>query len=421
MMKGVEFAEVRDAILRAFNREAFDMLLYERLDFNRPDHVADGPFKVVVTNVLKEFENEGRDPDLIAEVAAARPLKPDVQEVYRKYARALIGEARDAEVEAEKLRTLERYGLVPRLELQQAGKTQWPSSADLKDLLDHVRKPSVSIAPAATPPPPPPPTALEGFQKRVKAALPWLDPRLWGTPLFQTEARVCRIEVDGIPVGTGFLVGPDAVLTNYHVLATEIAVKATGDRITCLFDYRVLSGGVESEGTRVGLASAWDDWHIDSSPPLPNAAEHACDPLPTPDQLDHALVRLASPFGREPITSGGPARGWVRVPATAPTLTEKMPVMILQHPKSLPIKLAFDAEAVLTVNANRTRVRYATNTEDGSSGSPCFNATWGLIALHHFGEPNVKPATYNQGVPIDAIRSRLTRVGRADAFGSESS
>jgi V8-like Glu-specific endopeptidase len=71
------------------------------------------------------------------------------------------------------------------------------------------------------------------------------------------------------------------------------------------------------------------------------------------------------------------------------------------------------------VNANRTRVRYATNTEDGSSGSPCFNATWGLIALHHFGEPNVKPATYNQGVPIDVIRDRLARVGRADALGDE--
>ena len=142
----------------------------------------------------------------------------------------------------------------------------------------------------------------------------------------------------------------------------------------------MLSGGVESEGTRVGLASAWADWHIDSSPPLPTAAEHARDPLPTPDHLDHALVRLARPFGREPIAPGGPARGWVRVPATAPTLTEKMPVMILQHPKSLPIKLAFDTEAVLAVNANRTRVRYATNTEDGSSGSPCFNATWGLIA-----------------------------------------
>ena len=129
MMQGVEFAEVRDAILRAFNREAFDMLLYERLNYNRPDFVADGPFKRVVTDVLKDFESQGRDADLIAEVAAARPLKADVQEVYRKYAQGLIGEARHEAVEAEKLRTLERYGLVPRVELQRAGQTQWPPPA----------------------------------------------------------------------------------------------------------------------------------------------------------------------------------------------------------------------------------------------------------------------------------------------------
>jgi hypothetical protein len=91
MMTGLQFTEVRDAIARAFGADEFDMFLYERLNFNRPDYVADGPFKLVVTNVLKHFEREGLDPYLIAEVAAARPKKADVQEVYRKYARALIG------------------------------------------------------------------------------------------------------------------------------------------------------------------------------------------------------------------------------------------------------------------------------------------------------------------------------------------
>ena len=48
-----------------------------------------------------------------------------------------------------------------------------------------------------------------------------------------------------------------------------------------------------------------------------------------------------------------------------------------------PLKLAPDTEAVLSVNANGTRVRYANNTEPGSSGSPVFDINWNLVALHH--------------------------------------
>ena len=70
MMKGIEFAEVRDAIVRAFSADEFDMFLYEKLDFDRPDYVADGPFRLVVTNVLKYFENEA----IAAPPNPSRPL-----------------------------------------------------------------------------------------------------------------------------------------------------------------------------------------------------------------------------------------------------------------------------------------------------------------------------------------------------------
>ena len=41
-----------------------------------------------------------------------------------------------------------------------------------------------------------------------------------------------------------------------------------------------------------------------------------------------------------------------------------------QHPEGTPLKLALDTEAVISLNANNTRVLYSTNTEPGSSGSP---------------------------------------------------
>jgi hypothetical protein len=101
----------------------------------------------------------------------------------------------------------------------------------------------------------------------------------------------------------------------------------------------------------------------------------------------------------------------VKVPAGAPALGVGMPLAILHHPLGAPIKLAFDTQAVLSVNP--TRVRYTTNTDQGSSGSPCFDQDWGLVALHHFGDPLHQQAEFNQGVPITAIRARLTRTGVA--------
>src|SRR5262249_48368662 len=73
---------------------------------------------------------------------------------------------------------------------------------------------------------------------------------------------------------------------------------------------------------------------------------------------------------------------------------------------------------------NRTRVRYTTNTEMGSSGSPCFDAEWGLLALHHSGDTNYKrSAEWNEGVPIDAIvrqvNARLRQRGQPLPWGKQ--
>jgi hypothetical protein len=87
-------------------------------------------------------------------------------------------------------------------------------------------------------------------------------------------------------------------------------------------------------------------------------------------------------------------------------------LFILQHPNAEPLKLALDNEAVIAVNGNGTRVRYRTNTEGGSSGSPCFSANWELVALHHAGDPAWVPR-YNEGVPLPAILRLLEQRGKA--------
>src|SRR5262249_28219882 len=112
---------------------------------------------------------------------------------------------------------------------------------------------------------------------------------------------------------------------------------------------------------------------------------------------------------------GARARGWVRVPDGAVTFKSPMGVLIAQHPGGQPLKLAIDTDGINQnnrhwLNGARNRIRYATNTLGGSSGSPVFDLEWNLLALHHYGDPDSPmngPGAYNQGVPIHLIRARI--------------
>lgn len=75
------------------------------------------------------------------------------------------------------------------------------------------------------------------------------------------------------------------------------------------------------------------------------------------------------------------------------------------------MKLALDTDAVIGRNANRTRIRYKTNTDPGASGSPCFTMDWDLAALHHYGDPAWQQPMFNQGIPIELIRRRIVEKG----------
>ena len=57
-----------------------------------------------------------------------------------------------------------------------------------------------------------------------------------------------------------------------------------------------------------------------------------------------------------------------------------------------------------------TRLRYNVNTAPGSSGAPVFNRLLELVAIHHVGKdwPTVQ-MPYNQGIPVDVIRSHAAQ------------
>jgi len=118
----------------------------------------------------------------------------------------------------------------------------------------------------------PPRTELERI---IKVANSFLDVDEWCTRLGQIETQVCRIEIRsnrGMIYGTGFLLEPDVVITNYHVMeaviegkrgyTTNSGIMASPSDVILRFDYKRLADGTTlNPGTVYRLAAK--DWLID--------------------------------------------------------------------------------------------------------------------------------------------------------------
>ncbi len=233
-----------------------------------------------------------------------------------------------------------------------------------------------------------------------------LNPVVWRKGQIEAEWRVCRIDRAGDGCGTGILVGPDLVLTNYHVVQSLIEMPAEHTKWCARFDHKLADNGTDIlPGFPVPLAT---EWNVDSAPyaevdtqPDPKSGE------PTNDELDFALIRLARPIGNEALApTSEQLRGWIAMRATAVDFATTKMVAILQHPHARPMKLALGTSEKLVLNTPANRVRHGIPTEEGSSGSPLFDQEWNLIALHHSGDPATIKPSYNEAIPIALIAKR---------------
>jgi hypothetical protein len=249
------------------------------------------------------------------------------------------------------------------------------------------------------------------LEKIIKKTSSFLDISAWREALGRIEGQVCRVEVPGNVYGTGFLLGSDVVLTNYHVVESVINKKAAPDELVLRFDYKRMSDStLVNLGKEYRLAKGNDDWLVDYSEysQIDTKPEPKPGP-PEPDKLDYALLRVDGAPGDEVLLSAPGQtieRGWIKIPNETYDFQPNTPLFIVQHPEAEPLKLALDNEAVIGLEGEGRRVHYRTNTEPGSSGSPVFDQNWKLVALHHAGDPRWMPE-YNEGIPISLILAQL--------------
>lgn len=233
-------------------------------------------------------------------------------------------------------------------------------------------------------------------EQRAVSDIPLLPASDWLMTGLQRIGQVCRVAIRGASSpGSGFLLGPDLVLTNYHVVQEIIEHNWPSTFIEILFDYHGWSKSV-AQGRQVKLPP--HEWLVDWS--KNSSASTAYDSVP-PTELDYALIRTTQRVGDDRIDPQR-TRGWIPISPIAAEFKPESPLIILGHPLNQATRLSLDTRSVLSTNMSFTRVRYRTNTDGGSSGSPCFNLNWDLVALHHGGDVSIPPA-FNEGIPLKAL------------------
>ncbi len=361
MIPGNVLEELRNAISTGYSKSKLRDLLRFRFDKDMEDIVADAALNTMASDLLKLAEEEGWLIDLAREAYRFNPGNEGLLRVY------------------------EKLGMSPKIQLGQGG-----------DAIANVDARSSSA----------------GLQKIISANNPTFDINVWRTRLADVEVRVCRIDIANRGMGTGFLVGPDTVLTNYHVVESIITGKKPASALSCLFDYKVLSDNTQNPGIRVQLNAAQGILAYAPYSAAEKAGKPEEGPPPTEDELDFALLRLERRFAEEPAGSG---RGCEKLPSYPAEFTKDMGIIIAQHPSGVPMKLAIDTQSV--ISSTNTRVRYKTNTEGGSSGSPVFDMMFTLCALHHYGDPSFQHPAYNQGiVPLHLIRKKIEEAGFGESL-----
>src|SRR5262249_18972816 len=203
-----EVVEVANALLKGFIQKwQWKQLAATAADINLDLDIADGPLRSVANDVVAFAEANGATEQLLREAALERPKNPTIS--------ALVA----------------RYGLAP---------------APLAN---------VRVMSGAGQPIPLPESDRAKYESIVLENAGMVKPGEWRKRMAGREAAVCQILYRNDAIGTGFLVGPDLIMSNWHVFEDPANGQLCAlDDFATRFDYRAAAGAAPaSNGKTVAI------------------------------------------------------------------------------------------------------------------------------------------------------------------------
>jgi hypothetical protein len=260
----------------------------------------------------------------------------------------------------------------------------------------------------------------------------WTDPGNLIPALLTGQRRLCYIRVKDAngsvtSTGTGFLIGPSAVLTNFHVVENLPPILDDAGQLELRFDYSQTSGLKDTDPSR---HFADPDWCVAQSPVGPTEPAGAAgawwnDPTARKSwreavnaALDYAVIRLA--------TSPGLQRGWFDLGDLGKD-DENFGCWVLHHPARSDTTVTGGSLHYSQIGS--ARIFHSASTVQGSSGGLLLNTFGKPIGLHHMGlsifdEPErytdfkVPAEVVNCAVSLKSIAEDLKAKGHAATIAS---
>ncbi|WP_085032757.1 trypsin-like serine peptidase [Ensifer aridi] len=183
-----------------------------------------------------------------------------------------------------------------------------------------------------------------------------------------------RVITNSTANGTGFLVAPDVVITNWHVLPDAKTAEVTYFEL----DYEANTFG---------------------EPKTPQAFD--LDPekfFMSDERLDFALIAV-KPYSQNNVALSD--YGHLPLIAEEGKITIGEPVNIVQHPKGRVKQITIRNSQLLDLPEGEgldDYFHYSSDTERGTSGAAVMSDQWEVVALHHQGVPK----TNTRGELVDA-------------------
>ena len=274
----------------------------------------------------------------------------------------------------------------------------------------------------------------EGFelQAHVNKAFPVQYAAVWHARMRRACEYVCRIRVDNKHAGTGVLIAPNLVATAAHVIKGLVDVvpdrgggadrgittvrQSSGSlaRLEVLFS-SVDPGDDENFDAKSVPARLHENWLLHFSSYANGEGSPGYEVISTlgidaDGPWDLAVIRLESP-----LTDRRSGCAKLGLNLQDPSFG----IFVLHHAAGIPAVgtpmlhspgEVRQALGVLKAKDSKPTVRllHTANTDHGSSGAPCFDSDWSLVALHQAGPASLtSPNQVNRAVPVNGWASKL--------------